>query len=318
MNPGVALSYQRCQSFSRWSTLIAILALSLTKFVGIELPISSQLVIALTALALGIPHGAIDHLITLPRKPPQRFYAFIVLYVALAIVAAACIARWERIGFISVIIMSGLHFGFGDAAFKNEFKDFQDKKRISMLSEIFYALPAGFAPLLLPLTDSTTASALKRINSHLINWAGGTSHLLRVAMLVTALGALVFMIVRREFDNALDLSLLIALAITAPPLITFAIYFGCWHAIRHTARLVPKLDMARNLASSGKVGAALWAAIFPGLYALVGTVALAAILMIAGPSHFSMSLLWATLVLVWALTVPHMLTTARFDISALT
>jgi hypothetical protein len=59
--------------------------------------------------------------------------------------------------------------------------------------------------------------------------------------------------------------------------------------------------------------AALRAAITPGLYAVIGTLAIAALLMIRSPGAFSSSLLWSTLVLIWALTVPHMMATARFD-----
>jgi len=33
--------------------------------------------------------------------------------------------------------------------------------------------------------------------------------------------------------------------------------------------------------------------------------------------HFSTGLLWPMLVIIWALTVPHMLVTARFDLTDL-
>jgi len=169
----------------------------------------------------------------------------------------------------------------------------------------------------LPLTQARTNSALVRINTLLENWSGGSEELLRRATLFIAGLAIAYFVAQKKFDLALDLVLLVALSLVTPPLITFAIYFGCWHAVRHTARLVPKLSKARASAELGDVRVALWSAIYPGLYALVGTVVIAALLMLFGPSHFAPSLLWATLVVVWALTVPHMLTTARFDLFAL-
>jgi beta-carotene 15,15'-dioxygenase len=45
------------------------------------------------------------------------------------------------------------------------------------------------------------------------------------------------MIIGKRKREALDLTLLLLLAHLAPPLIAFAVYFGCWHAMRHTARL---------------------------------------------------------------------------------
>jgi len=134
---GVGLVYQRCQQFSRITSLVTILLISVLKLAGIELTISTQLFIAFFALAIGIPHGAIDHLITLPRSSSKKFYTFVTGYVLLAIVAAAGIATWERIGFITVVVMSALHFGFGDASFKNESKDYQGVERNSFFLKLF-------------------------------------------------------------------------------------------------------------------------------------------------------------------------------------
>ena len=317
MNQGLALAYLRCQQFSRMVTVASILLISVLKFAGVDLSISVQLIIALLALGIGIPHGAIDHLITLPSSSPKKFYSFVAGYVLLAIVAAAGIASWERIGFVAVVIMSALHFGFGDASFKNESRDFEGAARHTLITEIIYAIPAGAIPLLLPLTQNQTNSALIRINPALKDWTAGNDHLLRQLALVVALLAITFFLVTKTFDLAIDLILLIALSWLTPPLVAFAVYFGCWHAVRHTARLIPKLSKARASAERGDVGRALWAAIYPGLYALVGTLGIAALLMLFGPAHFAPSLLWASLVIVWALTVPHMLTTARFDLFAL-
>jgi uncharacterized membrane protein YccC len=68
--------------------------------------------------------------------------------------------------------------------------------------------------------------------------------------------------------------------------------------------------------SKSAPSAAIREAIVPGLYAVVGTLALATGLLLFARSHFSYGLLWSTLVIVWSLTVPHMATTARFDLSS--
>lgn len=317
MSPGIALAYKSCQKFSRVSCVVAIVLISILNLARVELNISVQLIIALSALALGIPHGAVDHLVALPSRPRSRLIIYMGIYVVLAACAVVFIAHWATLGFQLVLIMSGLHFGFGDASFKNEELEYSGKERNSLATEIIFAIPAGFIALLLPLTNSQTTSALARINEDIVNWAGGYSHLLRMATLTTALLSLGCLALLKKFDLALDLLLLLLLGLLTPPLITFAIYFGCWHAIRHTARLIPKLHKAQNLADAHDLWGALRAAVFPGLYALIGTVCTAAILMVFSPTNFSSSLLWSTLVLVWALTVPHMLTTARFDFSAL-
>jgi hypothetical protein len=59
-------------------------------------------------------------------------------------------------------------------------------------------------------------------------------------------------------------------------------------------------------------------AVIPGLPALVGTGVVAAALALFNNEGFNSTLLWSLLVVVWALTVPHMLVTSSLDIKALT
>jgi hypothetical protein len=58
-------------------------------------------------------------------------------------------------------------------------------------------------------------------------------------------------------------------------------------------------------------------AVKPGLPALFGTVAVALAIAIIDTSNIDASYLWYLLVVVWALTVPHMLVTLKIDQSAL-
>ena len=282
-----------------------------------EISISAQLTIALLALLVGIPHGAIDHLISIPSHPRSRFFGYIVLYVLIAVLAGWAIAIWNINGFRAVLLMSALHFGFGDASYRNESLDAQGRMREPSFISVLYALPAGFLPVILPLTDSRTLSALERINPLLMNWAGSYGTELRKITMAFAGVAIIFLAARKRIPMVIDLILLSLLSLLAPPLIAFACYFGFWHALRHTARLVPKLPSALELASNGDRNGALRKAIFPGLYAVLGTLVTAFIATVVFPDKFSYSLLWATLVIVWALTVPHMISTARFDKNAL-
>ena len=313
MNSGLSRVYELAQRFSRAAVVLAVLLFVVLRVLNVNLAIGIQIAIALLALALGIPHGAIDHLITLPSTPRSRFALFILGYIAIAVLAGFGIASWNLHGFQGVLLMSALHFGIGDAAYANEWRDAQGLSRRPWSVEISYALPAGLMPVILPLTDSRSLSALNRINHSLGNWAGSHGSVIRQATLALAALGLLIALVARATDFAIDLILLALLSEITPPLVTFAIYFGCWHAVRHTARLVPKLPRALKAASENQSRQAYAAAIIPGLYAVVGTLALGGALMIWDPHSFGSGLFWSTLVIVWSLTVPHMLTTARFD-----
>ena len=308
--------YQGSARFSRAMATLAVLLFAGLQVTNFEISIKAQVVLAVIALAIGIPHGAIDHLITIPRTSRSRFIAFVIIYTLIAVIAALAIARWNLVGFQLVVLMSALHFGFGDSAFANESRAANEKSGYSKLVLASYAIPAGFLPVVLPLTDKRTLDVLQELNPTLINWAGTFTQLLRNTTLALALFSIVLLIVTRNLDLTLDLFLLLALSFLAPPLVAFAVYFGFWHAIRHTARLVPKLPSAMSKVSSGNLLASFLAAVIPGLYAILGIFILGIFIVARGSTDISSDFLWVILVIIWALTVPHMATTAKFDLKA--
>jgi len=276
---------------------------------------SWQVVVAVVALAIGIPHGALDHLVTLPKAQPKKMAIFIAIYVAVAIIAVVAILKFNVIGFIFVLFMSAVHFGIGDAAFISEI----DKRSTSgtKLNRWFYIPAAGFTPVFIPLVNSASTEALASVNPALIDWHQGWDSQILVAVTAFTVVAIVVMILGKRLREALDLTLLLALALIAPPLIAFAIYFGCWHAMRHTARLTLSLPKSIESLNQGLGRQAFLSAVIPGLPALVGTFVVAAVLAVSG-QKFSDEFFWMALVVVWALTVPHMAVTAKLDRAALT
>ncbi len=317
MESGLSEIYKLAFRLSRLAALVTAVAFLALHFTKVEISQTLQITIATISLSLGIPHGAIDHLISIPSKPRLKFGAFILVYVAIAILAGLAIAQWSVVGFQCVLVMSALHFGFGDAAYKNEWRDFQNQPRFTRTSSYLYGLASGSLPVFLPLTDHRSFKALVRIHPSIAHWAGSNTHLIRNVVIALAALAVLVQLILRNIQSASDLILLAALSLLAPPLITFAVYFGLWHALRHTARLVPKLPKALMAAEQGKTGLAISRAVLPGLYAIAGTLLVALILMLNRPGQFGSGMLWASLVVVWALTVPHMMATARFDRNAL-
>lgn len=274
-----------------------------------------QVVIAIIALAIGIPHGALDHLVTLPKAAPLKMAAFILIYVAVAIVAVIGILQFNTIGFIIVLFMSAIHFGIGDAAFISEI----DRRTgpVTKLNRWFYIPAAGFTPVFIPLVNSASTDALASVNPALINWHQGFDSQILISVTTFSLLAILVMIVNKRNRETVDLALLLLLAHIAPPLIAFAVYFGCWHAMRHTARLTLSLPRSIQNLEQGLNKKAFLNAVIPGLPALIGTFLVAAVMALSGQS-FSDDFFWMALVVVWALTVPHMVVTAKLDRAALT
>jgi len=306
--------FNRVRTLSSAAVAIAtVLSLLFSQWLGTN-SLGWQLVLATIALAIGIPHGALDHLVTLPKAAPIRMALFIILYIAIALLAIYAILRWNVWGFIFVVLMSATHFGIGDAAFLSE-KDALDGS--SRIPTWFYAPAAGLLPVAIPLVNSRSTDALEKVNPALINWHSGfTTEILMGVAVITTL-SLLALLQRKRYRDALDILLLAALASFAPPLVAFAVYFGCWHAMRHTARLTSLLPNSESAYLRGRPGQAFAAAVIPGLPALVGTFIFVIVLAGFSQQDLSDKFLWLTLVTIWALTVPHMIVTARLDRAAL-
>jgi Brp/Blh family beta-carotene 15,15'-monooxygenase len=235
---------------------------------------------------------------------------FVVRYVLTAIVALVAILLFNVIGFVFVLVMSAVHFGTGDAAFIAEIN-----KRTSPSTKhraLLYAVPAGLLPIVVPLTKSTSENALNEINTNIVRWHAGFDSALLIATAFISLVAFIALLATKRYRDAIDIVLLALLGIVAPPLIAFAVYFGCWHSVRHTARLTLMLPSSQRAFTRGSTKGAFGLAIAPGLPALVGAL-VAAVAIGAFTDFEGDSLLWTMLSIVWALTVPHMVATARLD-----
>ena len=306
--------FERVRLYSSVAVAMAIVAsLIASQLVGSK-DLTWQVAIALFALAVGIPHGALDHFVTVPRTNKKILTAFIFIYVLVSCAAVLAILKWNVLGFQLVVLMSLVHFGVGECAFLNELDRLKEKTS-SRLPTPFVVLAFGSIPVVLPLINSSSASALAQVNTNLVNWHQGFDQGLRFIVLALFTVALVALLITKRFRDVVDLFLLSALAVLTPPLIAFAVYFGCWHAMRHTARLTLLLPKSQSDYEQSRALKAFWSAVLPGTPALIGSFVFAAGLWIYG--EVDKSFFWFVLTIVWALTVPHMIVTAKLDRKAL-
>jgi Brp/Blh family beta-carotene 15,15'-monooxygenase len=307
--------FQKVRKFSRLAVAVAILASLIFAQVIESSDNTWQVVIAVIALAVGIPHGALDHLVTLPKSSAIKMAGFIAVYVAVAIIAVMALLTWNVAGFIFVVAMSAVHFGIGDAAFVSEI----DRRSVDRkpFQKYLYATAAGTLPVVIPLVNEKSNSALEKVNPALLDWHQGLNNDLMLWTMVLTAVVLLRLVQKRRDGEAIDLVLLYLLAVTAPPLVAFAVYFGCWHALRHTARLTLTLPSSQAAFAEGDLKRAFVKAVLPGTPALIGTFVVAAAIVIFRGDSLDDQFLWVSLVVVWALTVPHMAVTARLDRKAL-
>ncbi len=111
-----------------------------------------------------------------------------------------------------------------------------------------------------------------------------------------------------------DVLLVGALGLLAPPLVAFAVWFAGWHSLRHCARLLTVDPRSAGLLADGRPGAAVRAlarlALWPTLAAVA---ALAALLVATAAAADPAQAVGGTLLVLLALTVPHMLVVLGLD-----
>jgi Brp/Blh family beta-carotene 15,15'-monooxygenase len=271
--------------------------------------------LVLAALSLGMPHGAADtELLRSAAHGDRRRHAGLLLgYAATAAGATAVVHRGGRAVDLAVLAASTAHFAEGELACWPD----SGSRRRSLLRLVAAALTTVAVPAAVGTANrrpaEVGANAAAGPTPRAVGDRTGLS-LLRdpaarrwVAPLSLAAAASVgALVLDRDGEAAADSALLLALPLVAPPAPAFAAYFGGWHALRHTARVVDALveqgqlpaqrSLPRAFAVLGRRSA--WAA----AVGIVGAGVLAA----RDREHASDNAFAAVL----GLTVPHMATVA--------
>ncbi|WFE23473.1 Brp/Blh family beta-carotene 15,15'-dioxygenase [Solwaraspora sp. WMMD937] len=213
----------------------------------------------LVGLLLGLPHGAVDHLVPAWLKPAADEWraraGLLVGYVCLAVLVWWICYRVPGPALVVFLMVAVVHFGTGDEAFHRQ----RDARRTP--PRPYAVLAYGAPPVLLPLTLWPD-----HVDPLLESIGAGSAYLLnsevRVSAVVLAGAAVVATMVddlragRR--GDAGYLGLLIAVFVLVPPAWAFGTYFAAGHSVRHVARLLLADPGNAATLAAGRLGPALW------------------------------------------------------------
>lgn len=275
--------------------------------------------VVLGALALGMPHGAADTELLRSASHGSRARHALLLsgYALLAAGSTVVVRRGGRAVEWGVLVASAAHFAEGELACWGAAPQGAPRRRsaLRLLSAAVttVALPAAVGignrrptEVGLPgaLVDPPPRATGERTGLALLqDPAVRRSVAPMAALAAAAVGALAL---SGDREAAADSVLLGGLPLLAPPATAFAAYFGGWHALRHTARVVDVLVADGQLSPPGSLPRAAgeltrrsaWAA----AVGLLGAAALA----VSDPERASDH----AFAVVLGLTVPHMTTVA--------
>lgn len=189
-------------------------------------------------IVAGVPHGAVDHLVPLwTARRPTAALIVAAAYLLTVVVAVAVLLRWPGPMLLAFLVLSAWHFGTGEAEFAAE-RDGAGPSRAARWSAVGgVGLPVVAVAV---LGDPTrTGDVLRAL--HIGAWPL-ESPLLRAAVVAVAvagvLAAVAVAVSAGRHRVAVEVLLVAAVLVAAPPAAAFGVYFGGWHAVRHTARLL--------------------------------------------------------------------------------
>jgi Brp/Blh family beta-carotene 15,15'-monooxygenase len=274
--------------------------------------------VGVTGLLLGIPHGAVDHVLPPAGSWPIRpgpLSRLLGLYLLAFAVMLAIVFASPVIAYWALVVLAVFHWGVGDAVVRRERRG--EATGIGGPAEILAY--GGFIVVSLAAWPDHVRVILAAVapgvadETRLPTLAAG--YLMAAAMVAFSAR----MLLRRRWLEAGEVAVLLALAIATPPLVAFGLYFGPWHAVRQTTRLF--LEAGRT---DSAPGAALGPAIGPIrlLRMMVfGTVAAFAVILVVealsgmypdraqqfGGNDWAMATLTAAV-------APHVVTVLRYDL----
>ena len=300
-------------AWSRWLMVGTVLVAG-GHLVGVPTPSASvALFVAGLGFIAGIPHGAVDHLLAarLTRGRPVMLIA--AAYGGMAALAWALMNWVGPIALVVVVALSALHFGLGELEVSRQLTGWRPS-RIPAVAIVI----AGSGALALPLARSgdQLAGVAMAVSPGLGSLIGAAPMQtgLTVAWLIATVVAVTASLRSGHPSVALDLTLIGVLGLVAPPLVAFAVWFGGWHALRHSARMLTVEPGCALLLSIGQPRAAaqrlVRLAALPSIAALT-TVAALGWFTVAAPDPTAV--LAEVLRLLLALTVPHMVVVAWLD-----
>ncbi|MBM7808151.1 Brp/Blh family beta-carotene 15,15'-monooxygenase [Geodermatophilus bullaregiensis] len=281
------------------AVLTAVLALSLLAPGAVA---AAAVPVAVAGAVLGVPHGAADHLVPWwwsgRRRASRRLLVLVVVaYAAAAAVAAAALLLASTPALAAALVLSAVHFGRGEVV---AWAERAGRPVPGPAADLLPCAAHGLAVvgLLLWRDPATTDPWVRPLSAGIADavLVSRTAGLVLVAGSVAA--ATAWLLARHRVHDAAELLLVAAVFALAPPLAAFGAYFGLWHAVRHTGRL---LDLARAAEGGRRWGPAARrlgrAAVVPSAVALAAVAVLWRLGDVAG--------LQAQVSVLLALTFPH-------------
>ncbi len=229
LTPGTSRHHRLEQQ--RHSVAVCVAVATLTATLGGWTPSSgAALSIAIVAIAVGLPHGALDIVIGPRLTKPTLFFG---LYLAAALGIVLVWLATPVLGVVAFFASSWFHFARGDGVHHRD---------LARAGDLLGVSTAGFA-IGLPLV--LHAGIVTPVLSDLMFGAAAltSAQVALFGLIIVAPSAVAGLVAGRtalrirRYSAVVEMVTIALVSATVHPLVSFAIYFALWHAPRHLITL---------------------------------------------------------------------------------
>lgn len=223
---------------------------------------------------LGLPHGAMDHLVMpFEERRPLTLSYFALFFAGYLALTLAYLAFWRVLPPLALGVFLGLswlHWGQGDAYALHVFLGRPappTRARAGLVWAVRGALPIILPPLAFPHVFQTFTQGM-------LAWygLGNQEWTLTPLVRVAGLGVLAVLAAcyawaawgeygpgrqRAFWADMGEIALLAVLFVRVPPILAVGVYFCVWHAARHIARLMLLDPVSCSWLAEGKLGSSV-------------------------------------------------------------
>lgn len=255
---------------------------------------ATLLMLAALITALGVPHGALDTLFARELHGVRSITGWCIFTLAYLAPAALVVVLWHyapAVFLVGFLLVSGVHFS-GDPA-----------PGARYFTRIMYGGALILLPLLLHAAEVSALFAFlvgSDIAAPIVYWLGYLSWPWLVGTVIAVVSCL-----RADWLTALELASVALLALLAPPLLAFTIFFCGMHSARHILRTARHVGTATNYQLVRAAAAPLLGALATG----------AALLWYLPASPIDARVTQLVFVGLAALTIPHMALVERIRLA---
>lgn len=231
MNPATGMSRWHRLEQRRHAVAVCVTVATLTATLGgwTPSPVAAW-TIAIIAIVVGLPHGALDVVIG-PRLAKPTLFFGIYLAAALGIVLVWLAA--PAVGVVAFFTSSWYHFARGDAAHHRDLLRAGDLLGVSTAGSAIGLPLLLHAEIVTPVLSNLMLGTAALTTDQVVLFGSIIAAPSLVAGLVAGIAALRL----RRYSAVVEIATIGLMAATVHPLVSFAIYFALWHAPRHLITL---------------------------------------------------------------------------------